>query len=65
MADPRAPIQGPPMAQKFLNFMQFFGKFGKIICSHPLPRGLVLPPMGNPGSAPVGGGSVVLYHYSH
>ena len=25
----------PPTAQKFLNFMQFFAKFGKIICWHP------------------------------
>ena len=24
-----------PMAQNFLNFMQFFAKFGKIICWHP------------------------------
>ena len=39
------------MAQKFLNFMQFFGKFGKIICWHP-PGGLAPPPTGNPGSAP-------------
>ena len=46
-------IQGghPPMAQNFLNFMQFFGKFDKIICWR-LPEGLVPPPTGNPGSAP-------------
>ena len=46
-----APGARPPMAQNFLNFMQFFAKFGKIICSCP-PGGLSPPPMGNPGSAP-------------
>ena len=40
----------PPTAQNFLNFMQFFGKFGNFLCWH--PRWLVPPPMGNPGSAP-------------
>ena len=42
----------PPTAQHFLNFMQFFAKFGKIIYWCP-PGGLVSPPTGNPGSAPV------------
>ena len=41
----------PPRGQNFLNFMQFFGKFGKIICGRP-PGELALPPMRNPGSAP-------------
>ena len=36
--------------KKYLNLMQFFGKFGKIICSAP-PGGLAPPPTGNPGSA--------------
>ena len=43
----------PPMVQNFLNFMQFFGKFGKIIGRQPLPGGLAPPPTENPGSAPV------------
>ena len=47
-----APGAPPPMVQNFLNFVQFFGKFGKIIGRHPLPGGLVPPPMENPGSAP-------------
>ena len=42
----------PPTAQNFLNFMQFFGNFGKIICWSPLPGGLAPPPTGNPVSAP-------------
>ena len=39
--------------------MQFFGKFGKIVCWRPPPppppssAGLASPPTGNPGSAPV------------
>ena len=45
-------IYGPPTAQKFLNFMQFFGKFGKSYVGGPLPDGLALPPTGNPGSGP-------------
>ena len=38
-------IQGghPPTVQNFLNFMQFIGKFGKIVCWYP-PRGLAPPP---------------------
>ena len=31
----------PPIAQKFLNFMQFLGKFGKILCWCSPPGGLV------------------------
>ena len=27
-----ADVGGTPMAQNFLNFMQFFGKFSKIVC---------------------------------
>ena len=41
----------PPTAQNVLNFMQFFAKFGKIICWRP-PRRVAPPPTGNPGSAP-------------
>ena len=29
------PARAPPTAQNFLNFMQFFAKFGKIICWPP------------------------------
>ena len=47
----------PPTAQNFLNFMQFFVKFGKIICWRP-PGGFGPPPTGNPGSAPVYGTTV-------
>ena len=32
------------------NFMQFLGKFGKIVCWRPPPRELVPPPRGNPSS---------------
>ena len=56
MADLRggAPSARPPaMVQNFLNFMQFFGEFGKIIRRHPLPGGLAPPPTENPGSTPV------------
>ena len=44
----------PPTAQKILNFMQFFGKFGKIVCWRPPPpaerwrpllRGILDPPL--------------------
>ena len=51
------PARAPPMVQNFLDFMQFFGKFDKIVCWHP-PRGLAPPPTGNPGSAPRGGGGM-------
>ena len=46
-----APGTPPPTAQKFLNFMQFFAKFGKIICWRPpegwrpLLRGILDPPL--------------------
>ena len=38
VADPRGtvPVRAPPTAQKFLDFMQFLGKFDKIVCWHPL-----------------------------
>ena len=48
----RHPQHTPPMAQNFLYFMQFFGKFNKIVCWCP-PRGSVSPPTGNPGSTPL------------
>ena len=48
MADLGAGATG---AQNFLNFMQFFAKFGKIMLAPP-PAGLAPPPTGNPGSAP-------------
>ena len=32
------------------DFMQFLGKFGKIVCCRP-PPGELAPPWGNPGSA--------------
>ena len=42
----------PPKAQNFLNFMQFFSKFGKIICWRPTPevwrpllREILVPPL--------------------
>ena len=41
----------PPTAQNFLNFMQFFGKFDKIVCWHPLEgrrpllQGILDPPL--------------------
>ena len=38
----------PPTAQNFLDFMQFFGKFDKIVCWRPLEGG-------NPGFVPVHG----------
>ena len=44
----RAP---PPRGPNSFNFMQFLGKFGKIVCWRPPPRELAPPPRGNPGSA--------------
>ena len=32
------PLHAPPVVQHFLNFMQFFGKFGKVVCWHPPPH---------------------------
>ena len=46
-----APGARPPTAQIFLAFMQFLGKFDKIVCWRP-PGGLPPPPTGNPGSVP-------------
>ena len=43
----RAP---PPGGPNSFNFMQFLGKFGKIVCWRP-PGELAPPPRGNPGSA--------------
>ena len=40
----------PPGGPNSFNFMQFLGKFGKIVCWHP-PGELVPPPQGNPGYA--------------
>ena len=41
----------PPGCPHSFNFMQFLGKFGKILCWHP-SGGLVPPPRGNPRSTP-------------
>ena len=38
------PSGGSKGPQTFLNFMQFFGKFGKIVCWRPLLRGILGPP---------------------
>ena len=46
------PVHALPTTQNFLNFMQFFAKFGEIICWRSPPGGLMPPPTGNPGSAP-------------
>ena len=49
-------LGGRPTDQKFLNSMQLFGNFGKIVCC----RTLHLAPPGwrlDPGSAPANGGS--------
>ena len=40
----------PPRGPNSFNFMQFLGKFGKIVCWRP-PGELAPPPRGNPGSA--------------
>ena len=42
-----ADLRGGPNS---FNFMQFLGKFGKIVCWRP-PGELAPPPRGNPGSA--------------
>ena len=39
----------PPGGPNSFNFMQFLGKFGKIVCWRP-PGELAPPPRGNPGS---------------
>ena len=41
----------PPPRPNSFNFMQFWGKFGKIICWRPPTGELAPPPQGNPGSA--------------
>ena len=42
----------PPGGPNSFNFMQFLGKFGKIVCWRPpSPGELAPPPRGNPGSA--------------
>ena len=47
------PLTAPPYGPNFYHFHAvFLGKFGKIVCWHPLARGLAPPPTGNPGSAP-------------
>ena len=43
----------PPTAQTFVIFIQFLGKFWQNHRLAPPPGGLALPPIGNPGSAPV------------
>ena len=43
-------LDAPPGGPNSFNFMQFLGKFGKIICWRP-PGELAPPPRGNPGSA--------------
>ena len=53
VADLRRGHEGyPPVGPNSFNFMQFLGKFGKIVCWHP-PGELVPSPRGNPGSATV------------
>ena len=53
MADLGGPGARPPTAQNFLDFMQLFGNFDKIVCWRPPPpRGSAPSPTGNPGSAP-------------
>ena len=51
MVDLRGTGGTPPGPNSF-NFMQFWGKFGKIICWRPPPLSgeLVPPPRGNPGA---------------
>ena len=51
VADLRGGREGrvPPGGPNSFNFMQFLGKFGKIVCWR--PRELAPPPRGNPGSA--------------
>ena len=46
------PARPPPMAQNFLNFMQFYWKIWLNRMLTPPPRGSAPPPTGNTGSAP-------------
>ena len=39
------PARAPTTAQNVLIFMQFLGKFGKIVCWHPLLRRILDPPL--------------------
>ena len=50
MANPYSKILDAPWGPNSFNFMQFLGKFGKIVCWRP-PGELAPPPRGNPGSA--------------
>ena len=50
MADLRGARPSRPPGPNSFNFMQFLGKFGKIVCWHP-PGELAPPLPGNPGSA--------------
>ena len=53
MADLHSKIlDAPPRGPNSFNFVQFLGKFGKIVCWRP-PGELAPPPRGNPGSATV------------
>ena len=52
VADQREGARDTPQGLNSFNFMQFWGKFGKIICRS--PGELTPPPLGNPGSATVG-----------
>ena len=58
-------IQGgrAPTDQNFLNFMQFFGKSGKLVCWR--PQGLAPPPTGNLVSAPTWATSLNLFTWTH
>ena len=51
--------RAPHTARNFLNFMQFFGNFGNIVCWRP-PWMVGAPSYGNPGSAPGTGVLMVL-----
>ena len=53
VVDPRRaePLAPSTTTGNFLNFIQIFDNFGKIVCCHP-PGGSVSPHMGNAGSAP-------------
>ena len=49
------------MVQNVLNFTHFFGKIDKIVCWRPPPSGgSAPPPVGNPGSTP-GNGFTIVY----
>ena len=50
LADHRGARRTPPGGPNSFNFMQFLGKFGKIVRWRP-PGEMASPPRGNPGSA--------------